>query len=370
MNLYDPLELADLAAAVALEIKEDLDKQWYEASGIELCIRWLPTKDVKANASAEPSLQNIERHVISLSFGLVNAIYANALEFARFAHPGPGGQIEHGIHRLPKRFTMLHAAELMFISGINFVIFHEVAHLNQNHGAIRALYGSSSNSCVSEFGIAGEAEVIGEQAAISHATELAADFEALDWMARMLRWYKGEEYLDHAYLQCAIVSCIMLMFNDGRPVRLDAEASGTHPYPMIRMECWVRLYSERISVLTQPLDIVENKPTIVKMLDDTTLLALMSCLTRFECIDEPEYRDFCTGSSTHPNYKIYMSQIIDIWSRHDEQARNSRKYGGLLSLMYFTNDFRESVGAVPNRNSLSEHLQRTEEVLARSRSQN
>lgn len=367
MKLYEMPDLIDLAYMIADEVKDRLCRQWYTAAGVELNIRWIPTNDIHAVAAVEPSPEDVQRHVITLSYGLLGQIYSNAFEFARFAQPGPDGGTLHGTQPLPGRFDMLHAAELMFISGVSFVIYHELGHLNQNHGAIRTRYGSDSTNSISEFQVAGEAELTGDQAAISHATELAADFEALDWLAMMLGPYKGDELLDHAYLQCAIVSCIMLMFNGGRPARMDAMPSGTHPPSLLRMDFWVRLYAERMAMLSQQLGVSNGPQAILKFLDDSSFLALLSCLTRLGCTDDPEYRDFCKGSTTHPNYKSYMSRVINIWSQHDDEARSSRRLGGVLSVLYFSDEHREMVGAVPNRDTWSDHVRLTQKVLARGR---
>lgn len=365
-KLYETSDLIELALMIADEVKDRLCRQWYTAAGVELSISWIATNDIRAVATVEPSLENVQRHVIALSYGMLTQIYSSALEFARFSQPGPDGGTINGTQPLPRRFDMLHAAELMFISGVSFVIYHELGHLNQNHGAIRARYGAGSAASISEFQVAGAATLLGDQAAISHATELAADFEALDWLAMMLAPYKGEEFLDHAYLQCAIVSCVMLMFHGGRPARMDMTPSGTHPPSILRMDFWVRAYAERIVLFSPQLGLTKGRQEILKFLDDTSFLALLSCLTRLGCMDDPEYQDFCIGSTTHPNYKSYMKSVINIWSQHDDESRSSRRFGGVGSVLYFSDEHRVMVGAVPNRDSWSEHIKLTKSFLQAS----
>lgn len=366
MTLRKLPELIEIAAEIAHQIKDDLDKRWYAASEIELSIRWLQTFSVRATASVEPSLERVDQHVVSLSYGLIQELYSIAFEFARFSMRTPEQDSHAGVHMLPEQFDLLQAADLMFMAGVMFVIYHEIGHLNQNHGAIRALYGAGVTTCIiDDFEIVGEEAISGEQAAIYHATELAADFEALDWMATQLELFKGDEYLDHAYLQCAMVSCIMLLFNGDRPVRLDEEPLGTHPYPIPRMDYWVRLFAERTAMLAAPLQIAEDKPVIVKRFSDAAFLALLSWLTRGQWMDSPEYSDFCKGSSSHPSYPSYMRHIVNIWSRHDELARGARRYGGALSVLYFSDEFRDMVGAVPNRESLLAHAEKTLEAVSK-----
>lgn len=367
MTLPQLPELIDRAVQFADHIKRDLDSRWYATSDIELCIRWLHTTDVRASASVEPSLDRVHRHVVSLSYGLIQKLYSIAFEFSRFTKGRPEQQGVHlGVHMLPVQFDLLEAADLMFMAGVLFVIYHEIGHLNQNHGAIRSLYGNGIASCtIDDFEIAGEEPISGAEAAISHATEFAADAEALDWMATQIELFKGSNYLDHAYLHCAMVSCIMFLFNGNRPVRLDAEPVSTHPYPIIRMDSWVRLYAERIVLCSDRLQVAEDKLAIMKRLSDAAFVAILSWLTRGQLMDAPDYSDFCKGSLAHPNHASYMRHVIDIWSRHDEIARDARRYGGVLSVLYFTDEFREMVGAVPNRESFKTHAEKTLEAITR-----
>ncbi|XQE68730.1 hypothetical protein ACOAPY_09265 [Pseudomonas sp. P3C3] len=367
MTLPQLPELIDRAVHLADHIKGDLDSRWYAASDIELCIRWLHTNEIRATASVEPSLDRVRRHVISLSYGLIQELYSIALEFARFTKGRPEQQGVHlGVHMLPAQFDLLEAADLMFTAGVLFVIYHEIGHLNQNHGAIRSLYGTGTASCtIDDFEIAGEESISGAEAAISHATEFAADAEALDWMATQLEVFEDSDYLDHAYLHCAMVSCIMFLFNGDRPVQLDAEPVGTHPYPVIRMDYWVQLYAERIDLFSEQLRVTEEKSAIVKRLSDAAFVAALSWLNRGQWLNAPDYSDVCKGSLAHPNHASYMRHVINTWSRHDQIARDSRRYGGALSVLYFTDEFREMVGAVPNRESFKTHAKKTLEAMTR-----
>lgn len=357
-------ELIDSAVKISNLIKIDLDKRWYATSEIELCIRWLETTDIRATASIEPSLEKVDRHVISLSYGLIQELYSIAFEFARFSSGQPEQDSYAGIHMRPAQFDLFKAADLMFMAGVVFIIYHEVSHLNQNHGAIRAQYGDRFTSCIiDDFEVSGGVLISGDQAAISHATELAADYEALDWMATALECFKGADYLDHAYLQCAMVSCIMLLFNGDKSVRLDAEPLGTHPYPILRMDHWVRLFAERTEKLSAHLQITDEKLVITKRFSDAAFVALLSWLTRGQLMDNPEYSDFCNGSFSHQNYRSYMRHVINVWTRHDMQARGSRRYGGVLSVLYFTDELRAMVGAVPNQEDFRTHIEKTLETV-------
>jgi hypothetical protein len=251
----------------------------------------------------------------------------------------------------------------MFESGIAFVIFHELAHLNQSHGLIRSKYGpaESDPTTLSEFAaVHGRDKITGDYASIHHATELAADFEALDWMSNCLEpMFKGEEFIDHAYLQCAIVSCIMLVFNGDRPLHIDPQPIGSHPHPLPRMDLWVKAYAERMRIRAGDLGIKSSNDDITKRFMDASFWALMKWITRLQLPEVPEYTAFFKGAVAHPDYATYMRDVVNLWTAEYQQARSSRKFGAPLSVLYYADEFRDRIGAVRNLEPLLTHVERT-----------
>ena len=299
-----------------------------------------------------------------MTYDLVESIHGLAWEFARFAFGG-GRLHPAGIHLVPDQFGMEEAIEYLFASGIAFVMLHEIGHLNQGHGSIRKKYGPGNASYLNlrEFDVrAGVADpqTQGLYAAILHATELAADFEALDWMATsLLEEFRGKDLVNYAYLQCAIVSSIMLLFNGGHPMRLDAEPVGTHPYPSLRMDLWVKAYTERLRIFSAEVGAAFDAQEVFIVLSDARLLSLMSWLWRAGVQDEQEYVDLVKGFLAHPNVSEYMRGVIDAWSLVYREARSNRKYGFPLSVPYYADKYRTSIGAVPNEETLSEHVRQS-----------
>ncbi|AWY39044.1 hypothetical protein DKY63_03590 [Pseudomonas putida] len=347
----------EIAAEIGGTISDYLNDHWYTKSGMQLSIRWSFSPRIEASASAYPSLENPSQHVIDISYAFVKEIYDQAVDFALFA---TGGDKAHplGVHLIPAGYKLFEAAELMFQFGLTFVIFHELGHLNQSHGAIRAKYtGNIKQLTLAEFQVNGHEKLAGDQSAIYHATELAADFEALDWMCTFLqRDYQGEEFLDLAYLQCASVSCMMLLFNGDQPVRLDKQPIGSHPYPVVRMDLWVQAYAERIRTLAVQLEIETPYPEIYKRMTDAAFVTLLKWMTRLQLPNVPEYSGHSLGSLTHPNFSDYMKSIIEVWSKEYVSAREFRKYGMPLAVLYFTDEFRQFVGAELNTESLLQHV--------------
>jgi hypothetical protein len=360
------LEVVDFAFQVQSHVSELLNKAWYDQSGLTLNIAWSTKTKLGAWASIAPSLESPERHEVVVTYELLHRVYAEAVDFAQFAMTPADGSNPSGMHLIPKRFALLEAAEFMFASGLTFVLFHEIAHINQQHGRLRAKYATKdvSQTDISEFeSLHGDEPMRCDLAAIYHATEFAADFEALDWMSGSLRVLCEDEGLvDHAYLQCAIVSCIMVLFNGDQPLRLDPEPVGTHPYPLPRMDLWVKCYAERLQLLSRSKQLNVKSDEIFKRLSDASFWALIKWLHRSQLPHDPEYAGFIKGAIAHPNYDSYMRVVIDMWTREYELAREARKYGSALAVQYYTNEFRAKVGAVTNHESLGEHVRRSTEA--------
>lgn len=357
MQPLSKLEIFEIASEIAERIKNYLDEQWYDKTEISLQINWSQKPTLGAWASIEPSLESPSRHSITLTYELVEAIYSEAFDYSLFAK----SKIPNlDIQQIPDQFEILQAAEFMFESGIRFIIFHELGHINQNHAAIRTKYDAAiTSSCtISEFEIQDENKTLtGNLASIYHATELSADLEALDWMASVLeQQFSGVSFVDHAYLQCAIVSCIMLMFNGDRHLHIDAAPIGSHPYPALRMELWVKAYAERSLLLSEGLDIKTNGNEITKQFMDSSFLAILKWMTRNQLPSIPQYTDFCKGAMLHQNHDSYMREIINLWSNEYEESRNARKYGGVFSVLYFSDEYRVKVGATNNTETLEEHV--------------
>ena len=81
----------------------------------------------------------------------------------------------------------------IFVAAITWVFFHELGHLMQEHGVIRAEFGSTAEgpglaADIQDFEASGDDVLIGREAVVSHATELAADFEAMNfYVAELIR---------------------------------------------------------------------------------------------------------------------------------------------------------------------------------------
>ena len=358
MRPLDQVEIFELASAYAMAIKESLEKAWYDASGVSLSISFSTEPYLDAWAAVRPRNGPPTNHEIVLSYKLVEEIYGAALEYARFAHGRKGETHPLGLQMVPESFDMLAAAKFMFESGVIFVIFHELGHINQDHGSIRSGYSANHliSTVVNEFSINDGKRLSGDLASIYHATEMAADFEALDWMSTSLAaQFKGVDFIERAYLQSAIVSAIMLIFNGDNPPQLDRQPAGSHPYPWLRMDLWAQAYSERTRVLSNSL-MIDTATDVRKTFMDAAYLATLSWMTRYQLTGVYEYERFVSGPMSHENYSEYMRAVVNVWTAEYRHARSARKYGFPFSVPYYTDELRAKVGAVKNVESFADHV--------------
>lgn len=95
---------------------------------------------------------------------------------------------------------------------------------------------------------------------------------------------------------------------------------------------------------------------MLKVLLDAVYLATLSWMTRYQLFGMEEYERFVSGPMTHENYKTYMCAVVNIWTLEYRHARISRKYGFALSVPFFTDELRKSVGANENIETYKGHF--------------
>tara|TARA_R110002167_G_C12458679_1_gene632495 strand:+ start:121 stop:783 length:663 start_codon:yes stop_codon:yes gene_type:complete len=130
----------------------------------------------------------------------------------------------------------------IFISGIAWILFHELGHLVQEHGYVRALYGSGESPDVYNYASGyshskHQESRTGKVSAVSHATEMAADYYAIVAFSRALNRHFDGDRLSKEIRNfiCSIV--IFIYIFDGSSEYDDSGVPvGNHPQPIIRLE--------------------------------------------------------------------------------------------------------------------------------------
>jgi hypothetical protein len=137
---------------------------------------------------------NTPNHKIVLFYELAGLLYRDIEEFCNFSgsrlHDSSLRPLFDGaetVPPLPKSFTKEECAKNMFIAGLTWIYWHEFGHAMQEHGFIRAKFGNNLNllprveECIdysTEEESVTKEPITGRDAALSHITELAADFQA------------------------------------------------------------------------------------------------------------------------------------------------------------------------------------------------
>ena len=235
----------------------------------KLSINWLPTSEIKAFASIRSD--NTEEHSINISYGLIHKFYQDSSLFFHlcsntfkdklyddfFEKIDFGQGREHIIplslfSKFDKNLnieTKNRANDIQFIFNeilLTWLYLHEQAHLFQGHGMVAQDYFEEKNCNIflnfDEFNINLSNELSEQEAWVSHAFELSADFEALNLtmqfiMKKSLDLYgKLELSLSLFWVFVCSLAYIFEKFYGKQRESHNGIAKGTHPDPVIRFK--------------------------------------------------------------------------------------------------------------------------------------
>ena len=143
-------EVYQLAGNVINSICRDMNNTIYKKIGGKLSIIWRENESFNASAKILNSLADPPNHQIFLNYYLVKELYRDVVayhEFAENIHYQPDIlQLLNSISEapmLPKDFTKQDNINNMFMASLTFVFFHELGHLMQQHGRIRAVFSEN-----------------------------------------------------------------------------------------------------------------------------------------------------------------------------------------------------------------------------------
>tara|TARA_B100001057_G_scaffold487983_1_gene571559 strand:- start:278 stop:1372 length:1095 start_codon:yes stop_codon:yes gene_type:complete len=246
--------VAELTTAQAKTIYSD---PHYANRDCTLRVRWMPSEEFRAGAY----VANSGDHEIRLSYGTAIEIYRDAFVLPQtckrvlidkkfdpvFDLLGYGNRREDV---LPAGLSAQDAKLEIIRMMTCWLFLHEQAHLLQMHGDIAKSEGSPELLSNDE-GIIDEVplgpKLQGRDAALRHAFEFAADYEATTCLT-MVESIHG---LDEARLWC-LAAGLMSMFRrfyGNSASAPDEVPCGTHPHPGIRMRMTI---NRILSVLNLP----------------------------------------------------------------------------------------------------------------------
>lgn len=353
-------EIYALAHGVLTDITEKLADGTYKRLNGSLAFAW--SVEPKFNAWAESStlVDGPPQHKIVLHYELARILYRDAEAFCSFA---VDEQIKNLITKsfgddaaelLPSCFTINDCIHNMFLASLTWVYFHELGHLMQEHGRVRSCGTISKNSTIAEFDAHAANALEGRKAAISHATELAADFEATTQclVASARHFLKGplvdesdgaEVFLGNIYLLTCSLACIFYRFNAGSPARAELPITGSHPNPIYRLEVAAPHIYEFTEVLLRANEFDADRRRLVSMVKQAADLgSFFLNYTRATSTEETIHL-FVKGLLQRPEFRSYSQEIITTWDEIHPEILAYRHFGFELGVMRFTEEYRRVV---------------------------
>ncbi|WP_156444421.1 hypothetical protein [Burkholderia sp. MSMB1826] len=139
---------------------------------------------------------------------------------------------------LPAGCSEEKCSQLMFEATLEWVFFHEMAHLSQGHIGIRdSFHPKKSVRVIEELRVGLITPLRGQAALISHVTEIAADHEGLViWLQyRSVLNQNSIPYAD-VYMAICGMTCLFNRFYGSSSKDFNSKPEGSHPNSAMRWE--------------------------------------------------------------------------------------------------------------------------------------
>ena len=186
----EDIEIYELASRVIGDITRDLNENTYAKLGGDLMVTWHEERKFGDFASWLSEAGEPPKHRATMHYELVRQVWRDIENLCEFLRSIPKDSDVDKLYdfygdstKLPKCFDDDTIVKNMFAAAITWVYFHEIGHLMQEHGFIRAEFteccsDAAHSTDVHDFEASHDKRLIGREALVSHVTELAADFEA------------------------------------------------------------------------------------------------------------------------------------------------------------------------------------------------
>lgn len=364
-------EIYSLAHAVLGMLTTELrDGPMYTGRKGNLRILWDPMPDHIASASSPGKVDQPPQHSVTIHYQFVRQLWRDAEAFCEFIRAIPPGSDTDKLYeyfnqledkaKLPQCFTEEEQVKNLFLAALTWVYFHEIGHLMQEHGYIRAKYSGStiqqSNADVHEFLAEGDAPLTELAAVVSHTTELAADFEATTiFLSELFRHMDGPDFVEQnkksevfsglLYLMICGLSIVFLRFNGPRPLSRSAVPRGSHPDPMTRLEINISHINDLLSIFrgAEEFGHIFDKSTLVKLSGKAGLSASLYWSMTQSSGKRVDTEFLLQGGLSDVAVLQYMQPIIECWDRLLPDVLKIRRFGSKFGLMTFSDDFRSRV---------------------------
>jgi hypothetical protein len=368
-RVMDNIEINDLAVRIIQGVRDDMQQEHYSPLGGELSIHWGEQNAFTASAHSIGELNEPPRHLVRLTYELARQIYRDAENFYEFLN----GDIKSysdffylyeppSAPSLPPYIDKEYFLNNFFAAALTWVFAHEIGHLSQEHGYIRAKYGNivQESAEIHECAATEENQILTPKASlISHATELAADFEATNWcffeISRHFAKPRGDEaepFIDGIFVFICAITCTFYRFNGLEAREPQTEPIGSHPHQIFRVEKNINQLIELIDMSRDSISVNLGRTELVHLYHRAASAASIFWLSQHAKPREVKGEFLVGGAMNHVNMRQYLPKIFAAWDEVRPEIdvikrfnlgrphpRGSEPFD--LGLMSFTKQFRE-----------------------------
>lgn len=350
------LEIYQLAGHVISSIGEGLQGSIYSDLGGKLSITWSEEKKVNAWAESIGNVDEVPSHTIGFHYELVRKIYRDIEYYCEYIESEVDQKTfdiwfkgeTQPFELLTSHFSKEAYLNNIFMGAITWIFFHELGHLQQEHGHIRSVFMGTTISSIDECNIHTSEQIEGKEAAIFHVTEMAADFEAThSCILELIRQFQGEELKAAIFGFVSGISCVLYRFHGSEPFVPEYYPQGSHPNPLIRLESIIPHIYEFFSMqgINQLIEIELTREYMVQTCTKAASTVGLFWLRNNAKEIRVEDNYFWMGSFNRPGMSSYMKIVIETWDEIQPTIKKIRRFGTDFGLLRFTQEHRDKLKA-------------------------
>ena len=211
---------------------------------------------------------------------------------------------------------------------------------------------------ISECSINNEKTLEGKAAAVSHITEIAADFEAINICnLELIKHFKGKDMLLPAiFLFTSGVSLAIYAFYNKKILMESNIPQGTHPNPLVRLEIMLPQIWEFFSIpqLEEVLKVKLSRKDLVYTCQSAASSVGIFWMKKNQLpLDTDSLNNLTQGMYQRPELITYMKILIETWDEIIPIINLNRSKREIITndfgLLYFTDESRSLYDANMNK---------------------
>lgn len=346
-------EIIDLATDVLSKVTSLVNESLYSELGGELTNLWSTKSYFYACASVGSEVDEPPKHFITLSYETAVLLYRDIEVYSKYIESGVDNGMFDQLFKdfeYPKTLSFHSGEELsrkqMFISGITWIFYHELGHLIQEHGYIRAQYNCYEGTDIVDCAASdneNNSVLTGKPSAVSHVTEMAADYYAtFSCLMALLMHFEGDELEAETRSFTSALALVLYRFHGVNPYERTEIPKGSHPQPLIRLEQTMPLIFEIYS----GIDLANEKSFKLTRLDLVNMTSWSSFTAGIFWLRKGKQKGIpenfmISGSLQRPGMIEYHRVMLDIWDEIKPEIDKIKRHGNPFAELKFSEHYRE-----------------------------